>query len=298
MKENKKKIPKKTPKTKQPFWWEAALYGVSNQGAVRDALFKLGSTGLLEEEDRLIAYFEPAQYKLSGKLEELLHHATQCRIVIKKIPARDWESEWKKNFKPRKVSKRFVVRPSWEKYNKKKNELVLVIDPKMSFGTGTHETTQLVLRLMERYNRKGPALDIGTGTGILAIAAAKLGIKKIYALDVDVSSFENALENISRNRCAGRIKVLQGDIKQLPNDWPQKYTMIVANIQKNVILEMLDTLRSLLSHDGQLLISGILTTEDDSMRPAFAHHGLKINESKQDGEWTAYALTHDSSLYV
>lgn len=300
MKKQIKTHTKKTPrkKTVELFWWEAALYEVGNKDAVQETLFRLGSTGLLEEPTRLIAYFKTAQYSNVNKLTELLRRSTQCRIEINKIPAQDWESEWKKNFKPRKISRRFVVRPSWEKYSKKKNELVLVIDPKMSFGTGTHETTQLVIQLMERYAKKGFVLDIGTGTGILAIAAAKLDHKKIYAFDVDENSYENAMENIKRNRCAPRINVWKGHVQQLPSHWPDKYDMILANIQKNVILEILDTMRSLLSHTGTLLISGILTGEDDSMRHAFADHGLKLVESKQDGEWVAYALKHDPLLYI
>lgn len=274
------------------------MYDVGNRDAVQETLFRLGSTGLVEETSHLTAYFEAAKYPHSGKLAEVLHQATQCRIKINKIPAQDWESEWKKNFKPRKISKRFVVRPSWEKYKKKKNELVLVIDPKMSFGTGTHETTQLVLQLMEHHIKKGYVLDIGTGTGILAIASAKLGCKKIFAFDVDEHSYDNAVENITRNRCGRRIEVLQGQVRQLSPAWPKKYDMVLANIQKSVILEILDTIRSLLSNDGILLVSGILTVEDESMRQAFANHGLNLIESKQDGEWVAYVLQHDSMHYV
>lgn len=292
IRKNKKKLSKKITKKKtiEAFWWEAALYETANKAAVQTALFKLGTTGIVEESDRLVAYFEPHAYPNSKKLAELLHAETQCRVVINKIPAQDWESEWKKNFKPRKISKKFVVRPSWEKYKKKKHEQVLIIDPKMSFGTGTHETTQLVIRLMESTVKTGVVLDIGTGTGILAIAAAKLGCKKIYAFDVDENSYENAVENIRRNRCSSRIEVLQGRVETLPSSWPKKFDVILANIQKNVILEILGTIRDLMSHKGILFVSGILTSEDESMRQAFADHGLKLTESKQEGEWAAYAL--------
>jgi len=154
------------------------------------------------------------------------------------------------------------------------------------------------LQLMERHIKKGNVLDIGTGTGILAIAAAKLGCRKIFAFDVDENSYENAVENITRNRCSRRIEVLQGNIQQLPPSWPKKYDTVLANIQKNVILEILDTIRSLLSYGGILIISGILANEDESMRHAFANHGLKLIESKHDGEWVAYTLTHDILIYV
>ena len=292
IRKNKKKLSKKITKKKtiEAFWWEAVLYEAANKAAVQSALFKLGTTGIVEEPDRLVAYFEPRAYLNLKKLAELLHAETKCRVVINKIPAQNWESEWKKNFKPRKISKKFIVRPSWEKYKKKKNERVLIIDPKMSFGTGTHETTQLVIQLMERQAKRGTALDIGTGTGILAITAAKLGCKKIYAFDVDENSYENAIENIRRNRCSSRIEVLQGRVETLPSSWPKKFDVILANIQKNVILEILGTIRDLLSHNGMLFVSGILSNEDESMRQAFADHGLKLTESKQEGEWIAYAL--------
>lgn len=294
-KSSKKKAKSKTP---QKFWWETSLFHVGNKDAVQSALFKLGSTGLTEEAESLIAYFEPEQFADPDKLAELLHHATQCRVEIKKIPAQDWESEWKKNFKPRKISKRFVVRPSWEKYTKKKNELILVIDPKMSFGTGTHETTQLVIQLMESHFVKGNVLDIGTGTGILAIAASKLGGKKIYAFDVDENSYENASENFRRNRCEKKISMFHGAIDRKPKSWPEKFDMILANIQKSVILDMLETIRLLMAHRGVLLVSGILTSEDPILREEFERHGFKLIESKQDGEWVAYALTHEPGLYV
>ena len=298
IRKNKKKLSKKITKKKtiEAFWWEAVLYEAANKAAVQSALFKLGTTGIVEEPGRLVAYFEPRAYLNLKKLAELLHAETKCRVVINKIPAQNWESEWKKNFKPRKISKKVIVRPSWEKYKKKKNERVLIIDPKMSFGTGTHETTQLVIQLMERQAKRGTALDIGTGTGILAITAAKLGCKKIYAFDVDENSYENAIENIRRNRCSSRIEVLQGRVETLPSSWPKKFDVILANIQKNVILEILGTIRDLLSHNGMLFVSGILSNEDESMRQAFADHGLKLTESKQEGEWIAYALTHDPLL--
>lgn len=298
MKKIKKKFPQKKQKKKTPelFWWEALLTGVSNREAVQDALFRLGTTGLVDGANGLTAYFEPSRFPKADALAELLRTNTQCRIEIKKIPAQDWESEWKKNFKPKKISKHFIVRPSWEKYKKKKNEIVLIIDPKMSFGTGTHETTQLMTRLMEKHLSKGAILDIGTGTGILAIAAAKLGCKKIYALDVDEHSYENALENIRRNRCGSRIEVLQTEVGKRPSSWPDKYETILANIQKNVILELLDSIRRLLSPRGVLLVSGILTDEDENMRRAFTDHRFKIIEFLQDGEWVAYALTQHEIL--
>ncbi len=301
MKKNRSKSSKRItkPKPSQKFWWEASLYQVGNKDAVQSVLFKLGSTGLMEETDRLISYFEPASYSDADTLAALLHGSTQCRVEIRKIPAQDWESEWKKNFKPRKISKRFVVRPSWEKYTKKKNEFVLIIDPKMSFGTGTHETTQLVIQLMERsVIRKGNVLDIGTGTGILAVAAAKLGGKRIFAFDVDENSYENAVENVRRNRCEKKVELFCGPMEHKPGTWPEKYDTILANIQKSVIIEMLEPIRLLLSHKGTLIVSGILTSEDTVMREEFLRHGFKMIASKADGEWIAYLLTHEPGLYI
>jgi exopolyphosphatase/guanosine-5'-triphosphate,3'-diphosphate pyrophosphatase len=275
------------------FWWQVDIAHFQNIDIVSETLFRLGSTGLTEDGDRLSAYFTQGQFENEAALMRILKDeiGLSVSLEIKKIPAQDWETEWKKHFKPKKISKRFVIRPSWERYRRKGKEIELIIDPKMSFGTGTHETTRLVLQLLE--NRVLPSatvLDIGTGTGILAIAAAKLGARRVFAFDVDENSYANAPENIRRNRCADKIKVSLCPITELPKSWPRKYDVILANIQRSVIAEMMADMTARLDANGVMILSGILITEDEVMRDEFQQHQLLVQQTKSAGEWTAYVV--------
>ncbi len=260
---------------------------------VSESLFRLGSTGLVEEPDRLTAYFPKQQFQNELELARVLKDEIGLNILleINRIPARDWGTEWKKYFKPKKISRRFVVRPSWEKYRTKKNEIALIIDPKMSFGTGTHETTQLVLKILEDHSlSKMKVLDIGTGTGILAVAAAKLGSKNIFAFDSDEQAYHNALENIRRNRCSDKIKVAVRTFPAFPKSWPKKYDWILANIQGSVIADMLEAMAARLEENGSMIISGIQSDEDDAMWHEFRRRHLLVEDRQSAKAWTAYRV--------
>lgn len=279
-------------KAQPDFWWQLVLHRVNQ--SVSEKLFKLGSTGLMEDYPNLTAYFPSAHFKNAHDAEHAIHTilGSSVRVSVAQIPAQDWGSEWKKYFKPTKVGERFVIRPSWEIYKRKKNELILIIDPKMSFGTGTHESTRLVLRMMEKYVRpQAIVLDAGTGTGILAIAAIKLKAAKVYGFDIDEHSSENARENIRHNRCSDKISVVQSALETLPKKWPKKFNLILANIQRSVITSMLDGLTAKLKRGGLLMVSGILTSEIELMASVFQAGGLSVVDRRIDGEWVAFVLT-------
>lgn len=278
---------------KRTFWWQVELSGYSNAEAIQSALFKLGSRGTQDLSDHVIAYFESEDFKSSKGIVGSLGKALgpRIKITVHKLPAQDWESGWKKYFKPRRISKRVVVRPSWEKYKKKKKEIVVVIDPKMSFGTGTHETTQLVLKSMEKILRKKEVvMDIGTGTGILAIAAAKLGAGKVFALDNDEDSFINAKENVAVNKAAGKIKIAHTTLDRLPKRWPKKVDLMLANIQRSIIEPMLKTMKEHLRAQGRIILSGLLVEEDAQVFTMIERSGLIVKKSFRDGEWMCYIV--------
>ncbi len=295
------KLRKRTVKNVKPklarirYWWQTRISGSSNKDSTSEALFAIGATGVIEEKNSLVAYFDlgsmPTEKILRNFLEDRLGKAVS--VTIDKMKSQDWESEWKKNFKPRKISKKFVVRPSWEKYRSKIGEHVLIIDPKMSFGTGTHETTQLVLRLLESRNiKKQTILDAGTGTGILSIAASKLGAKAVYAFDIDEDSFINSKENIELNTCTDRVSVSLSSLQSLPAQWPKVYDGILANIQRSVLVDLLQPFRQRLSAKGFLILSGILMEENGAMLELFKANDLTPTRIDQDGEWMAYLLEH------
>jgi ribosomal protein L11 methyltransferase len=166
----------------------------------------------------------------------------------------------------------------------------MTIDPKMSFGTGHHETTRLVARLLERHVSQGATvLDIGTGTGILAIAAIRLGGRSATGIDTDEWSFHNAMENIRLNHVEEEVSVFQCSLPDLP-PFPG-YDIVMANIQRNVILPLLPEMKLRLLPDGKILLSGLLQEEEQETVDALHTHGFRVIEELQEHEWIAIAAS-------
>ncbi|MEW6510071.1 MAG: 50S ribosomal protein L11 methyltransferase [Bacteroidota bacterium] len=203
------------------------------------------------------------------------------------IEERNWNAEWEASVKPIRATERIVIAPTWSPYNGGAGDIVLTIDPKMSFGTGYHETTRLVLRLLERHLKPGSCvLDVGTGTGVLAIAALKLGAASAIGVDTDEWAYRNAIENAGLNDVGGRFIVQQGELTSVPE---RDFDLIMANIQRNVIVAMLEELGKRLAPDGILLISGLLSTERNTICHALLGAGMAIVEERAESEWIAFA---------
>jgi ribosomal protein L11 methyltransferase len=157
----------------------------------------------------------------------------------------------------------------------------------MSFCTGYHESTRLILGLVEQHTRAGmTVLDIGTGTGVLAIAALRLGAAHAVACDIDEWSFSNAAENTTLNGVADRMTILHGDIAVTP---ATGYDLVIANIQRNVLIPLLPAMRSRLKPDGILLLAGLLLTDREAMTEALAQYGFRICDDRTENEWIALA---------
>ena len=177
----------------------------------------------------------------------------QPSLTIRSIEGRNWNEEWEKTIKPIQVTERIVIKPTWHEYDPRPGQIVLNIDPKMSFGTGYHETTRLVLRLMEKHIQPGiRLLDIGTGTGVLVIAGIKLGADSGIGVDVDEWSYDNARENLKLNAVENQARIFRGDISSITSEL---FGMIVANIQLNVIKHLLIEMRNRLIPTGILIVS-------------------------------------------
>ncbi|HUI11553.1 MAG TPA: 50S ribosomal protein L11 methyltransferase [Bacteroidota bacterium] len=208
-------------------------------------------------------------------------------LALTIIPEENWNRTWEETIRPLRVSDRIVIAPTWHPYRAAPGDIVITIDPKMSFGTGYHETTRLMVRLVERHARPGiRVLDAGTGTGIIAIAALRLGAKGAVGFDTDEWAFANARENALLNGVADRFTVIHGALDVVP---PGAFELVAANIQKNVIEEMLPGLISRLAPGGTLLVSGLLSTDDGAMRGILRRAGLIVGESTTEAEWVAYA---------
>ncbi|MGI6725035.1 MAG: 50S ribosomal protein L11 methyltransferase [Christensenellales bacterium] len=196
----------------------------------------------------------------------------------------DWAENWKRYYKPLRAGQRLVIRPVWENYEQQPDDLVIAMDPGMAFGTGTHETTRLCMRMIEKHYQQGPALDIGTGSGILAIALAKLGCPSVRAVDIDPIAVAAARQNIVSNGLEHAITVAQGD---LAHGLAGPFDFICANILADVIIGLSASIRPLLSDSGRFLASGIIKDREGDVLAAFSQAGFLMMDRLTEGEWVA-----------
>lgn len=258
-------------------------------------LGQLGFEGFWEDGSVLRSYISesrwtpamPEEVERTVNLITRSSRSTRPAITTRRIQEQNWNEEWEKTIRPIHVSERTVITPSWHPYEPAPGELVLTIDPKMSFGTGYHESTRLILRLLEENIRTGDSvLDMGTGTGVLAIAAVKLGAANATGVDVDEWSYDNACENTRLNHVEDRITILHGDITATPAG---PFTLILANIQRTVLLDMLPVLVHRLRAGGRLLLAGLLREDREIMMERLRHEGMTLSGELSENEWIAIA---------
>ncbi|HSK69796.1 MAG TPA: 50S ribosomal protein L11 methyltransferase [Candidatus Limnocylindria bacterium] len=209
----------------------------------------------------------------------------------KAVRDEDWAENWKKYFKPFRVGKRLVVKPSWEPYDAQPGDLVIHLDPGMAFGTGTHETTALCLELLEERYQGGDMLDVGTGSGILAIAASLLGCPRALAVDLDPLAVKTAAQNAERNGLEGRVEVRLGD---LARDVSGQFSCIAANILADIIIRLAPSLRPLMTPGAFFLASGIIRDREADVLDALSRERFRLLERRCRGEWVALAFSAES----
>ena len=206
------------------------------------------------------------------------------------IDDEDWKDKWKENFKPTRITERLTVKPTWEEYSPKEGELVIEIDPGMAFGTGTHETTSLCMKLMEKYLGEDAAgksvLDIGCGSGILAIGAALLGSSDVLGVEIDEDAVRVASENILLNNVSDRVSAVRGDLTE---GIDFKADIILANLMADLVMKLAEDAAGHLKSGGAFISSGILTEKRDVVAEAIKNAGFDIVEVAEDGEWCAIA---------
>lgn len=202
----------------------------------------------------------------------------------------DYQNSWKKYFYTQKISERFVVKPTWREYEPQEDELVIEIDPGRAFGTGTHPTTSLCIKLMEENIKEGnTVIDIGTGSGILMVAAEKLGAGKIVGTDIDPMAVEVAEENLLLNKVdMKKAKAYAGDLVTVVQN--EKFDVVVANILADVLLILLKDISRVVKKDGLVIFSGIIEDKLEEMKRAVEEVGLEILEVKADKEWRAMLM--------
>ncbi len=273
--------------------------------AAANFLIEQGSPGITQEDvkgrglkrEALIAYFpddrsfDPLKKKIAKYLESISKsRRTSFLLKHRTIRQEKWAEAWKENFKPIRVSNRLVIKPPWEKWPAQKGQIVVEIDPGMAFGTGTHPSTQMCLRLLDEiipsFTRKPSLLDVGTGSGILAIAARKLGVQKILAVDTDPVAIENARANGRANRIKAGVLFRTGSIGGLK----RAFDLVAANLLPQEILALADGLPRCVAPGGLLILSGLLTRQKKEIAGVFARHGFAVIDSRKSKGWAALVL--------
>ena len=222
--------------------------------------------------------------------ERLEAEGIEPKIEIVGVNEEDWANSWKKYYTTLHIGKRTVIVPMWEEYEAKEGEIVVKMDPGMAFGTGSHETTRLVIELLEKYTKQGVRmLDVGTGSGILAICASKLGAGECKAYDIDPIAVKVANENIAESGQTNVTCEVSDLLKQVDLDGG-KYDLICANIVADIIIRMNPDVGKYLKDDGVILASGIITERADDVINAFVEHGFYIAEKSVDNGWCALAV--------
>ncbi|MBP3812580.1 MAG: 50S ribosomal protein L11 methyltransferase [Acidaminococcaceae bacterium] len=208
--------------------------------------------------------------------------------LFRHVTEEDWSDEWKQYFHVTRVGKHIVIKPSWEDYAPEPEDVVLELDPGMAFGTGTHPTTVLVLEALEKMIRPDTTVfDVGTGSGILAMTAAKLGAKNIKAVDIDGVAVRTAKENIEKAGMQDRIEVRQGD---LLHGTEGKADVIVANILADIIIMLLPDIPGKLKEGGLFFASGIIENYQQDVTEAAEKAGLRVKETTRIKDWVGLLM--------
>jgi len=311
--------------------WHEVVVHTTTEGAdiISDALIGFGATGtevvdradILEQkkssahwelydkqmiqnmpEDVLVKGWFEANERMDGLLGDLKSLLSTLRqeeinvgsllIECSDIADTDWAENWKQFYKPFRVGNRLIIKPTWEEYEPQSHDLVIELDPGMAFGTGTHETTSMCMELIEKYVYAGMrVMDVGTGSGLLAIAAARLGADKVLAIDCDPIAVEVAKENVILNGVKDQVRVVVGDL--LPDNG-RDYDLIVANIVADTICNMLDKLPGRLASGGVFICSGIIRERERDVMRAAGAVGYAVEERQVKGEWVALCLRQEA----
>lgn len=211
----------------------------------------------------------------------------RLELEMKGVDEEDWSNAWKKYYHPVQVGEHLVVCPSWEAYDRQPDDVVLTLNPGMAFGTGTHDTTRLCMELLEKYiTPQDTVLDVGCGSGILAITAALLGANKIIGCDIDEVAVKVAGENAALNGVQDRIAFHQGD---LTSQVEGSFQIICANIVADVIIRLSEDAGRYLAKDGIFITSGIIDTREQDVLNALEQNGFQVIERRTSGGWVALA---------
>ncbi len=306
-------------KSNKPLWRVSVTTSLEAEDAVTEMLGELLSATAasyfnLETGVSTISVFrdeKPDAKKLNAEISAGLKRIENCglkigagKIEIAKVKREDWKESWKRHFHPMEIGADLLIKPRWIKQRPKKGQAVVILDPGLSFGTGQHPTTSFCLhQIVAAVGRppqnsekpkdaalyRGAAtlsfLDIGTGSGILAISAAKLGYQPVNAFDFDPESVRVAKENTRKNRVDSKLKLTRGDVTKLPLKPARQYDLVCANLISNLLIAEKQRIVNRLKPDGTLVLAGILAVEFGEVERAFGKLKLKLVAKRVENEW-------------
>ena len=207
-------------------------------------------------------------------------------ITIDNVREDDWANNWKQFYKPTKIGDKIVIKPEWEEYTPSEGDIVVELNPGMAFGTGNHETTSMCVENLEKYvDNESTVFDIGCGSGILGIVAAKLGAKKVIGIDIDEVAVEVSKENIEKNQVSDKMSVLKGNLADDISD-DIKPDLVVANIMADIVILLSKDVSKSLKKDGIFISSGIIHAKIEEVSNALINNGFEIIDVQKKGEWS------------
>ncbi|MDD5168499.1 MAG: 50S ribosomal protein L11 methyltransferase [Syntrophales bacterium] len=284
--------------------------------AISNFVTEIGAQGVYEESlepqevqdfaqsptDHVVKAYLPQDMRLDSRLASLDAYITSLAALFPEYPKvtystlivndADWAEGWKKYFKPIRVTKNIIIKPTWERYAPAGRDIVIDVDPGMAFGTGQHASTRMCLEalegilLHEKAGKASHVLDVGSGTGILGIAAAKLGAEKVTCVDIDKQATDIASENVKINQVEDRVKVIASDVTALHDT----FDLIVANLTSKVLIKIRPHLISLLEPGAFLIMSGIIEQNREDMESHFFAEPFITHQVLTEKEWICYIL--------
>lgn len=268
--------------------------------------FEIPPNDIPEGEAKISGYF-PEGVDMDEVIAQVKERTEELReydidpgnpiITVRDVSEDDWANNWKQYFKPIRVSKRLTIKPTWEEYvPASPEEKIIELDPGMAFGTGTHPTTSLCLRTLEGVIQEGDeVIDVGTGSGILAIGAVRLGASRVLALDLDPVAVSSALENTRLNGLEDRIQVVESDLLSVLKkgssaevDVQLPVRVVVANILAEIILLFVEDVFEALQPGGYYIASGIYKNKEQSVEEALTAAGFEIEQTVREEDWVAF----------
>lgn len=263
-----------------PLDWDYVDEGLLSKGHEEDVIVKT----YISEEKNVTEFVEIIRQRISG-LKDFGIDVGKGTIDLGNVNEEDWANNWKAYYKPTKVGDKVVVKPTWEEYTPNEGDLIIELDPGMAFGTGTHETTSMCINELEKYvSKDSTVFDIGCGSGILAIAAAKLGAKDVVAVDLDEVAVTVSKENVANNNVEDSIKVLYGNLTAVVDG---KADIVVANIIADIIKILAKDVSNFMKDDAVFISSGIILAKVDEVKECLENSGFEILNVNRQGEWAA-----------